>query len=157
MRSIVKYSVFSTVLTALTLVALFFGCIFTVHDKWKFITLLAVYLLLFCFILFCGPWYIKADTEYIVLGSLLRKKKLPMRDVESVELFQPTMGARRIFGSGGFMGYWGLFSEGDIGRYHAFHGKASDCFLIRMKNGSKYVLGCENPAAMVDYIKKYLS
>ncbi|MCM1349257.1 MAG: hypothetical protein NC338_07590 [Firmicutes bacterium] len=46
-----------------------------------------------------------------------------------------------------------LFKEADVGRYYAFYGKASDCFLIRMKNGDKYVLGCENPGAMVDYIK----
>ena len=75
-----------------------------------------------------------------------------MRNVESVELFMPTMGAIRIFASGGFMGYWGIFREGDIGRYYGFYGKASDCFLVRMKNGDKYVLGCENPKIMVDYI-----
>lgn len=78
-----------------------------------------------------------------------------MRDVESVEYFQPTMGAIRVFGSGGFMGYWGVFREGDIGRYYAFYGKASDCFLVRMRNGDKYVLGCEEPDKMIDYIKAH--
>lgn len=53
-----------------------------------------------------------------------------MRDIERVELFQPTMGAIRIFASGGFMGYWGVFRESDIGRYYGFYGKASDCFLV---------------------------
>lgn len=75
-----------------------------------------------------------------------------MRDVESVELFQPTMGSIRICASGGFMGYWGIFREGDIGRYYGFYGKASDCFLVRLKNGDKYVLGCNNHDKMVDYI-----
>ncbi len=79
-----------------------------------------------------------------------------MQNVASVELFQPTMGAIRICGSGGFMGYWGLFREGDIGRYYAFYGKASDCFLVRMKNGDKYVLGCDQPQKMVDYIESQI-
>ena len=76
-----------------------------------------------------------------------------MRKVESAERFQPTMGAIRIFASGGFMGYWGIFREGDIGRYYGFYGKASDCFLVRMKNGDKYVLGCKNPDEVVSYIR----
>lgn len=76
-----------------------------------------------------------------------------MSEVENVELFQPTMGAIRICASGGFMGYWGIFREGDIGKYYGFYGKASDCFLVRLKNGNKYVLGCDQPEKMVDYIK----
>ena len=86
----------------------------------------------------------------------MRKQRLMMRNVESVELFQPTMGAIRIFGSGGYMGYWGIFRESDIGRYVAYYGKASDCFLVRMKNGDKYVLGCENPRPMVNDISSQI-
>ena len=33
-----------------------------------------------------------------------------------------------------YMGYWGVY-RGYIGRYIAYYGKASDCFLINMKNG----------------------
>lgn len=86
----------------------------------------------------------------------MRKQRLMMHNVESVELFQPTMGAIRIFGSGGYMGYWGIFRESDIGRYVAYYGKASDCFLVRMKNGDKYVLGCEHPRLMVNYISSQI-
>ena len=98
----------------------------------------------------------KADRVYVILGSLLKKKKILVRNIESAELFQPTMGSVRILGSGGFMGYWGIFKEGDIGRYCAFYGKASDCFLIRLKNGDKYMLSCENPAEMVRYIRSQM-
>ena len=91
------------------------------------------------------------------MGSVFKRKRIPMCEVVSVELFQPTMGAIRIFGSGGYMGYWGIFREGDIGRYYAFYGKASDCFLVRTKNGDKYVLGCSNPEKMVDYINSQIA
>ena len=104
-----------------------------------------------------GPWYIRADKDYVIARSILKSKKIPVRDIESIELFQPTIGAVRILGSGGFMGYWGMFKEGDIGRYRAFYGKASDCFLIRMKNGEKYVPGCETPNKMVEHIKSLLA
>ena len=106
--------------------------------------------------LFYGAFYIAADTANIIIGSVFKRKRIPMREVVSVELFQPTMGAIRVFGSGGYMGYWGIFREGDIGRYYAFYGKASDCFLVRTKNGDKYVLGCSNPEKMVDYINSQI-
>jgi hypothetical protein len=38
----------------------------------------------------------------------------------------------------------------------AYYGKASDCFLIRLDNGKKYVLGCKDADAMVDYIQKQI-
>ena len=155
MKSKIAYSRFVIILTAAIIGILFIGCIVTVHEKPAFFILLAVYLLLIAMALFWGPAYIKAVDDYIVMGSLCRSKKIPMRDVESVEHFQPTMGAIRVFGSRGFMGYWGVFREGDIGRYYAFYGKASDCFLVRMRNGDKYVLGCEEPDKMIDYIKAH--
>lgn len=157
MKSKISYSQFVTVLTAVLSGVLFVACIATVKEEGAFFSLLAIYFILIILMLFFGVAYIKSDCKYIVLGSLLRSKKIPMCNVESVELFQPTMGAIRICGSGGFMGYWGLFKEGDIGRYYAFYGKASDCFLVRMKNGDKYVLGCDQPDKMVEYIKSQIS
>jgi len=153
MKSKIKYSSFATVLTIALSGALFIGCILTVHEKPVFFTLLLIYIILIISAFLYGAAYIKADRDKIVLGSILRSTKIPIRNIDSIELFKPTMGAVTIFASGGFMGYWGIFKEGDIGRYYAFYGKSSDCFLIRLKNGDKYVLGCENPKAMVDYIR----
>lgn len=157
MKSKVSYSLYSIILTVIIWGVLFFGCIFTVKEEITFFSLLAVYLILICAALFLGPAYIKADSDYLIMGSLLKKKKLRMSDVKSVELFKPTMGAITIFASGGFMGYYGIFREGDIGRYYGFYGKSSDCFLVRMNNGDKYVLGCDQPVEMVDYIKMQIS
>lgn len=156
MKSKIALSRVSTILTAITILVLLVGCIVTVHEKSKFFILLSIYLILIVFALFYGTLYVKADSDYIIMGSILRKRKIRISDIESIELFQPTMGAIRICGSGGFLGYWGMYKEGDIGRYYAFYGKAADCFLIRMKNGDKYVLGCENPSAMVDYINSLI-
>lgn len=153
MKSRIKFSTYATVVTAVLLGVLFICCIASVNEKPLFLTVLSIYLILIVFGLLYGAAYISADHDRVVLGSIAKKKKILVSDIQSVELFQPTMGAIRILGSGGFMGYWGIFKEGDIGRYYAFFGKASDCFLIRMKNGDKYVCGCENPDKMAEYIK----
>lgn len=153
MKSKISFSSFATWLTAILSIALLAGCIATVKEDAAFFMILGVFLILYISSLFFGPAYIKADRDYIVMGSLLRSKKIPMKDVVSIELFQPTMGAVRVFASGGYMGYWGVFRESDIGKYYGFYGKASDCFLLRLKDGRKYVLGCNEPNKMVDYIK----
>lgn len=156
MRSKISYSRFATVLTAVLAGVLFVACIATVKEPIAFFSLLAIYLVLFISMLFFGPAYIKADSSYIVLGSLLRSKKIPMHVVESVELFQPSAGAIRICASGGFMGYWGIFQEKGIGRFYGFFGNPAECFIVAMKDGKKYVLGCQEPAKMVDYIKSQI-
>lgn len=153
MKAKICLSRFSIILTAIICLALFIGCIATLHQEPTFFIVLSVYVVLLASVLFFGPAYIKADDEYLILGSICRKIKIPMRNIANAELFQPTMGAIRIIGSGGFVGYWGIFKEGDIGRYYAFYGKASDCILLRLKNGDKYVIGCQDPQLMLAYIK----
>ncbi len=152
MKLKISYSRFAILLTAILFGVLFIGCIATVREEPNFFSLLAIFIILYVSGLFFGVAYLKTDNRYIVLGSLLRSKKLPMCDVKTVELFQPDAGAIRICASGGFMGYWGIFREKGIGKYYGFFGKSSDCFLVTMKNGKKYVLGCNQPDKMVEYI-----
>ena len=66
---------------------------------------------------------------------------------------QRPLKTRRIVGSGGWFGYYGWFSERDLGRYFAYYGKASDCFLVTLRDGRKYMLGCDDAPAMVEAIK----
>ena len=102
------------------------------------------------------PMSIGADENAIYINRSLKIKAIPMADVVSVKLCPPTMGAIRVCGSGGFLGYWGWFKERDLGKYFAYYGKASDCFLVELSNGHKYMLGCQNAPEMVEYIAKQI-
>lgn len=157
MKSKVKLSQYALILTFIVNIALIIGCVLTFNKAQGFYIILSVLILLNVMALLYGPVAVESDSKYVTVKTMLRKHRIPIRNVESVELFQPTMGAYRLFASGGFFGYWGLFREGDIGRYAAYYGKASDCFLIRMKNGDKYVLGCADPSRMVSYIQSQIS
>lgn len=152
MKSKVNLSRYSTLLTLIITGALMIGCVVTFNEKPAFYCLLFLLILLLIFGFLYGPTSVEADNKNITVRSMLKKFHIPMENIDSVELHQPTMGAIRLCASGGYMGYWGIFREGYIGKYTAYYGKASDCFLIRMKNGDKYVIGCENPSAMVEYI-----
>lgn len=152
MKSKVQLSKYAFILTLLINIVLIICCVTMYNETPGFWIVLSILCLLLVFGLLFGPTQIVADSKYVIIRSFLKKQKILTRDIASVELFQPTMGAYRLFASGGYFGYWGLFREGDIGRYAGYYGKASDCFLIRMKNGDKYVLGCKNPSEMVDFI-----
>lgn len=64
---------------------------------------------------------------------------------------------RRVFGNDGWFGYWGWFKERDLGKYFAYYGRSSDCFLIILKDGRRYVIGCDNSADVIDFILRRLS
>jgi len=152
MKARVKLSLFSTIMTVVMIVVLLIGLYATYGILYKFAVFVAIIAILLTVSLFYCPLFISAQEEGILVHSPLKMHSIPMRRIVKVERFMPTMGSIRIFGSGGFMGYWGIFKEGDVGRYVAYYGKSSDCFIIHLDNGDKYVLGCENPDEMVAYI-----
>lgn len=107
--------------------------------------------------LFYMPMSISADKTALYINRSLRIKTIPLKDVVSVKLCSPTMGAIRICGSGGFFGFWGWFKERDLGKYFAYYGRSSDCFLVELNDGRKYMLGCKNPQKMVEYINSMIN
>lgn len=127
------------------------------RDETVLLWTLAAIMIVWCFVaLFYAPMAVSVDDSTLSIHRSLRIKELPLAEIESVKICQPTMAEKRICGSGGFMGYWVWFSERDLGKYFAYYGKASDCFLVTMKDGRKYMLGCQNPAEMVDAINARL-
>lgn len=156
MKSKIRLSLYSSIITILVIGVLLTICILSFRNGDAFYIGLSLLLIVIVCGLFYAPVSISANKKEIIIKSSLKKHRIPLQNIESIKLFQPTLGAIRLFASGGFMGYWGLFREGDVGRYMAFYGKASDCFMIKMNNGDKYVLGCENPNEMVRYIKSMI-
>ena len=155
MKQRVEFSPFC-IITTLACLALFVGCTFIIPEIWWQICWGVFVVILLIISLFYMPMSIGADENAIYINRSLKVKTIPMTEVASVKLCPPTMGAIRICGSGGFLGYWGWFKERDLGKYFAYYGKSSDCFLITLTNGGKYILGCQNAPEMVEYIAKQI-
>lgn len=156
MKSRVYQSTFSFILTLLVIALLLAGC-FATYGSDKFILLLVITVVLLAFSMFYAPLSVSANEKEVSVHSPFKIHSIPMRRIVKCERFHPTMGAIRVCGAGGFMGYWGIFREGDVGRYMAYYGKSSDCFIIHLDNGDKYVLGCKDPDAMVEYINTQIT
>lgn len=150
------YSIFITILSPIVLVALMAFELNRNHEVAAYVA--AFGLVVLCVMaLFYAPISISVADGCIKIKLPLRKKSIPLSNIKSVELCPPTMSEKRIFASGGWLGYWGKCSEPSIGEYFAYYGKASDCFLVKLKDGRKYMLGCENPSAMVQFIKSQMN
>jgi hypothetical protein len=103
--------------------------------------------------LYYMPISICADSSSIRINRCLKTTTIPMADVKSVKMHTPSKGTIRLCGSGGFMGFWGWFCEKETGRYFAYCGRPKECFLVELHSGRKYLLGCNNPQLMVEYIR----
>ena len=144
------------IISTIACLALFVGCLFIMPEIWWYISWSAFVTILLIICLCYMPISIGADENAIYINRSLKIKSISMTEVKSVQLHTPSSGTIRVCGSGGFFGYWGWFSERGIGKYFAYYGKMSDCFLVELKDGRKYLLGCKNAPEMVEYLNKQL-
>lgn len=152
MKRSVRLSIFSSVIT-LVCFAAFVACFFILREGWWYYTC-GVLIVGVCLAgLYYSPLSVRVTGTAIEVVRSLRIKRILLADVKEVRLLSPTLGAVRVCGSGGFMGYWGWFREGDLGKYFAYYGKASDCFFVELKNGRKYMLGCKDAPEMVEAVR----
>jgi hypothetical protein len=159
MKCRVRFSAYASITTGLLSVLLI---AFAVHgykhgmDSMIAIETVASLLILVGCALFCMPLAVSADSSAVKLHRALNSKRIPMTEITSVEVRPASNAKLRLWGSRGFFGYWGRFTDERAGHYTAFYGKESDCFLLTLKSGQKYMLGCENHRAMTEYISKQI-
>lgn len=161
MKSKVKLSTFSFIITICVVILMIVLAFISFQDKETFYSVIPMILILIVCCLFFAPISIVANENNIVIKAPINKLSIPVEDIESVENYQPIMSPIktvriRLFASGGFMGYWGVFYDPVIGKFTGYFGDSKSCFLLTKKNGEKYVLGCVNSNKMVEYIKKQL-
>lgn len=158
MKNRVKFSVYSIIITAAVLILSAVGIVSLVGETDR--------LVIFCVILWVAiisglyycPVSVEANQSGIVLNRLIsRARYFPYSEIASVDTCYPSAGGLRLCGSGGLFGYWGYFSDIMIGTYFGYYGSRSHCFLVKLKSGRQYVIGCSDPAAIVSYVELRLT
>jgi len=123
-------------------------------NEWYFIVLFLVLLIGSLSIIYTPKYIILYDNS-IVLTKIFGRKEIMFDDIINIQKFSSS-GDIRVFGSGGYGGYLGIFSNAQIGKYSAYVGDFSQAFLIQLKNGKNYVFSCENRDLVIETIKKHL-
>lgn len=155
----VDISTWSTILTILTMAALIGICIWQFNkNENEAICWLLLVIMVVCsfFTLFYCPMYLRLTEDSLNVETSLRIKRFPLSEIDEVKICPPTMSEIRICGSDGFFGYWGWFREPSIGKYFAYYGMSSQTFLIRLKSGRQYMLGCRDAKEMATELGKLL-
>lgn len=161
MKQPVKYSTYCIIVTIITAIAIASACVYTYRQDsiipFWIVAVASVSIIVGALIY--APLSVEVTDSQIKIHRPLRAKTIELSQIESMHLSlcPPTMAAIRICGSGGWFGYWGWFREQDLGKYFAYYGKASDCFLITLRGGRKYIIGCSNPQSVISQIKTLLS
>lgn len=149
MKSKVKFSAFSLIITAIVIIAFIVGIIVSLSNIKEALILFAVLAGMILSGLFYCPVSIEAAGDKLSIHRPLRNKTIEYTTISSADRCYPSAGGLRLCGSGGFMGYWGYFNDIVIGTYFGYYGNHSQCILIRLKDGKQYVVSCCQPDEMV--------
>lgn len=101
--------------------------------------------------LFYMPMTVAVKNGQLAVYRPLAVKVIPLNMIASAEPAR-LKSYLRIYASDGFMGYWGWFKVKGVGKCFAYVGDRDDCFLIRLKDGRSYFIGCRDAASMAKYI-----
>lgn len=99
------------------------------------------------------PLYIILNENGILLKRIVGKIIFPYNGIAFVERFTSITNVK-LYGSGGFMGYLGVYSNRDFGTYQSYVENPQDAFIIITKDKKKFVLSCPNPTLIIDTIKQ---
>lgn len=158
MKKNVKYSAWCWFWTALSTAIIVGVCIKWINDRNYLAAgvVCGAFAVIVISSLIYAPLYVKVTDKHVAVRRPLTSRVIRMDEIASAVLCPPTMAERRICGSGGWLGYWGWFSERDLGKYFAYYGRSSDCFLLTLKNGRKYVIGCVDAPDVVETILRHI-
>lgn len=155
MKNKVKFSNLSKFLKIFVMIIFIVGFFMISSRSELIIYSLIVFPTIFISLYYC-PVSIEADQKCVTLNRLMSKpKKFQYSDIKLAETCYPSAGGIRICGSGGFLGYWGYFNDIMYGNYFGYYGRRDNCFILELKDGKKYILGCENQVEFVNYIKSH--
>lgn len=102
-----------------------------------------------------SPLYLRINDHNIFLKKIYGKVIIDFSEIKSIDLFNSNFDIR-MFGSGGFFGFIGIFSNDKYGWYRSYVGNPKQSFLIVTKNSKKYVFSCEKSEDIISIVKKHI-
>ena len=142
------------VLTELFLLIASFNFTDDWHDRaWCLFTFIVI-LSVSAYTMALTPLSISLTPAELILYRPIGKKKFPIDCIQHIDVYNEEAGIR-IFGSGGFWGFVGLFYSKQLGKHSAYVGDYHEAFYIILNSGKKVVLSCENRDFIISSITEH--
>lgn len=152
MKQKVSLSSFSIMLSGIVMIILL--CALYYSNSTISISIFSAIIIVLCALaLYYMPLSVSVNDVDLCVNRTICTKRIPLKEIREIKRMTASMLGWRFFGCDGRFGYWGWYKEKTLGKYFAYYGKEFDCFFVRLKDGRQYVLGCDNPDAIVNYIK----
>ena len=116
---------------------------------------LVIFNIIIGFTILHTPLFVKINDKNILLKKIYGKFEINYSDIQSIEPFYSSFDLR-MFGSGGFLGFIGIFSNDRYGWYKSYVGNPKQSFIIITKNNRKYVFSCENREEVINTVKQHI-
>lgn len=147
------------IMTAVTLIVMIGLGLYTYiwqNQPIVFFTLSGI-LFLSCLVsLYFMPLEIQVDNYNLNLVFPLRRRSFALKDIKVIKPYKVTMNFVRIWGSGAFFGWWGLYRNQELGRFFVYAANLDNVIYVELNNGKKYVISCLDSQKMTEEILKRL-
>ncbi|MBQ9138338.1 MAG: hypothetical protein IJX65_06875 [Alistipes sp.] len=124
--------------------------VFVVVDMWSVgvvqgLVASAVAVAMVASVLLCMPWRLVVDAQEIRVVHPIGQTKILRSEIVEIRAIgrEDIMGSLRVFGSGGYFGWYGIFESFKIGRYRMYSGDRESLYLVRTEQRS-YVISSRN-------------
>lgn len=142
------------VCSALMLIALIgISWALSVAFSWIGVALLFIIPIVCIYAITLSPTRILIDDDYVTIKRMIGSKKIERSALADAYPHSKGDFNARLFGSGGFFGYTGLFANKKEGRYTSYVGDHNEAYYLVLKNGKKYLLSSENREQAVEALK----
>ena len=113
--------------------------------------------LITCFVF--SPRKLILTNKELIVRCRAYSKHVPIKDIVSCTFHSEIIDGStiRLFASGGFGGYYGLFWNSKCGKFKAFFGNRSSTFTLKLVSGEYVVLGCENCQSLINELTSIIN
>lgn len=145
MKYFIKPDLFTIVISIVCLVIVGYILVktFEHHPTWYSFFIRLFIVIVFAYFAIKMPVYTYVDDNTIAVKQLIGGKTFSRDTIVVRKVLSSEMkGTVRLFGSGGFLGYTGWFSNPALGKFYMLTVSKKDLLLILTATGKKYVINC---------------
>lgn len=105
-----------------------------------------IFILLAIWVLLTMPRYLLLDDKSIVITHPIGQSIILKSDIIEVRAIERSdiRGSIRLFGSGGFFGWFGIFRNSKFGTYRLYCGQLENLYLVKTTT-KKYIISSSKP------------
>ncbi len=146
----------TSVLVMVLLAGCLYGVLFESRTNLLFfklpIALLIVASIAVCY--YVSPLSICFSETHLKIRRGGRSLIIPYKEIVDTGRFTFRPTTVRVFGSGGFLGYTGTFSNNELGLFTACIGDTSRTFYIKTMKGKTFAFSCEQPDLLLSQLRE---